>query len=444
MTLTRQLAEFVITAQAGALAPFERELIRLHTFDAAIARVAGGASGEGARLRAVFGGGGADAIGATAGIVRLTEMDDIHTGSNTTPTSAAAPVAFALYSSSGRDPREVENAIFVGVELLVRFGKAMDGARSFAKGFWPTRSAATLAACATACRMLGLPVDRTQDALSLAMMSSAGLSGRFVREPSGRWIVFANAVATGVRLALAAREGFNSADNVIDGAWMTSALGTAFDADDMIRELGKGIGNGIGMGSVFPELSLKPYPTARQSLAPAEAMRRLVAQGLDTTAIQAVNVRVPGAHVAMISAKMTPQARVSAFVSAAAQIATAAVSPDDLYDVERRHVLHNPVIADLAARVSIAAGPALEQDFPRIWGAEMDVQTAGGLHSITVRDAPGSPDNRLDEAALTEKARRVLSWSGQGPRAQTLSDIARSMFVSDAATMAMADVFSQA
>lgn len=437
MTLTRQLAEFVTTAQAQGLAGLDRELIRLHTFDAAIARVAGGACAEGKALRAAFGAErDADGIGAMAALVRLTEMDDIHTGSNTTPSSVAAPVAFALYPGSRRDPREIENAIFVGVELLVRFGKAMDGARTFAKGFWPTRSAATLAACATACRILGLPLERTESALSLAMMSSAGLSGRFVREPSGRWIIFANAVATGVRLALAAREGFNSADNAIDGAWMSSVLGVEFAADEMTRDLSN--------ASVFPELSLKPCSTARQSLAAAEGMRRLVAQGLDAKAIERVIVRVPSAHVAMISQAMNAQSRVSAFVSAACQVATAALSPDDLHDPERRHVLHNRAIVDLAARVSVEAGPALEQDFPRIWGAQVEVMTAQGSRSIIVRDAPGSPDNRLDESALIDKARRVLAWSQQAQRVDALAEHARGMFASDAAAMAMADVFAQA
>ncbi len=435
MTLMRQLAEFVTQAQATELPVLDREVLRLHTFDTAVARLLGGACAEGRHLRKVFGSGlDPDGIGGVAGLVRMTEMDDIHTGANTTPSSVVAAVAFCLYPLSQRHPREVESAIYVGTELLVRFGKAMDGARALFKGFWPTRSGAALGACATACRMLGLSVERTEQALSLAVMTSAGLSGRFMREPSGRWIVLATAVATGVRMALAAREGFNGAENSPDGEWIANALGLEFSAEQLTSALGR--------CSVFSELSLKPYATARQSLAATEAMRRLVADGLDPTRIERVVVRVPTSHKNMISQPLNPRARGTAFVSCPCQVATAALDPRDLYDVERRNVLANAAVAALAARVEIIGDPALDRDFPRVWAAQVEAHADGRVTSMIVNDALGSPENRMSEDDLVEKARLALSWFNMAERANSTAVVSRTMFASDESATHMAALFA--
>lgn len=433
MNLMRQLAHFVIEADVAALPPLDRDILRRHACDTMVARVLGGLSEEGARLQKVFAGTGAEGIAGIAALVRMTEMDDIHTGANVTPSSVTVPVAFCLYPKSGRDSRQLENAIYVGTELLVRFAMGMDGARALFLGFWPTRSGATLGACATACRLLGLSIDQTEQALSLAVMSGAGRSGRFLREPSGRWIVFANAVATGLRMADAALEGFNGAENAPDAAWISAALALDFDAAELTTDL--------GIRSVFQDLSLKPYATARQALGATEAMRELVRDGLDPARAEKVVVRVPTSHRSMIAQSLDPRARGSAFVSGACQVATAALMPEALYDVERRDVLANPAIAAFAARVEIVGDPKLDEKFPRIWAARVDAATADGTVSRFIEHAPGSPGARMTEADLHEKARRALAFFGQADRADHLMGLTPTLFKDDTSASRAAGIF---
>ena len=433
MNLMRQLAHFVVEADVATLPSLDRDILRRHACDTMVARVLGGLSEEGLRLRKVFAGTGSEGIAGIAALVRMTEMDDIHTGANVTPSSVTVPTAFCLYPSSDRDPRRLENAIYVGTELLVRFAMGMDGARALFLGFWPTRSGATLGACATACRILGLTIDQTEQALSLAVMTSAGRSGRFLREPSGRWIVFANAVATGLRMAYAAREGFNGAANSPDGAWISAALGLEFDAAELTT--------GLGTRSVFPDMSLKPYATARQALGATEAMRDLMRDGLDPTRVQRVIVRVPTSHRGMIAQSLDPRARGTAFVSGACQVATAALMPDALYDIERRDVLENHAIAAFASRVEIVGDPTLDHDFPRIWAARVDAVTPEGTVSRFIENAPGSPGARLTEADLHEKALRALGFFGQAARADELIGLAPTLFTNEASAAEAARVF---
>ena len=434
MNLMQQLARFVVEGDIATLPALDRDILRNHACDVAIARVLGGQCEEGKHLRRVFAGSGIEGIAGIAGLVRMTEMDDIHTGANTTPSSVTVPVAFCLYRESGRDPATLANAIYVGTELMVRFSKAMDGAKALFQGFWPTRSGGTLGACAVACRMWGLSVERTEAALSLAIMTSAGKSGRFLREPSGRWIVFANAVATGLRMATASREGFNGAENSPDGEWISSAFGLAFNEAELTQNL--------GTQSVLQELSLKPFATARQALGATQSMLHLIANGVDPTRIDKIIARVPTSHKGMISQPLLSHVRGSAFLSGAAQLATAALLPDDLYDVERRNVLTNARIAELAQRVTIEGDPALDRDFPKIWASDVEIHAGGEVHRHHMRDALGSPGNRMGTGDLADKAKRALGWFGQAARADELMSLSGEMFSRETAAMKMAEIFT--
>ena len=435
MHLARQLAIFATQADAASLPALDRDILRRHSYDVAIARLLGGATQEGRHLRKVFRPGtGADDIAGIAGLVRMTEMDDIHVGANTTPSSVAVPVAFSLFPESAGDPRTLESAIYVGADLIVRFGKAMDGAKALFQGFWPTRTGATLAACATACRMLGLSLDQTEQAISFAMMTTAGRSGRFLKEPSGRWIVFANAVSTGLRMAYAAREGFNSVETPPDAAWLSASLGLEISEEAFTADLGQ--------TSIFPELALKPYGSARQSLGATEAMRHLVAEGLDPQTIGKVIVRVPTSHKGMVSLRLDSKARGSAFVSAACQVATAALCANDLYDVERRNVLTNSRIVDLAARIEIVGDPALDVEFPKVWAASVEVEAAGRTLRHEIREPIGSPGNRMGDADLLAKSRIALGYFGQEQRAEEVQILTRDMFTNAASATALAALFT--
>jgi 2-methylcitrate dehydratase PrpD len=421
MALLHDLANFVCAADATKLPELDRTILRRHACDIVVARLAGGASTEGRELAKVFGqGSGFARIAGLAGLVRLTEMDDIHVRSNTTPSSVAVPVALALAAQLPRATHRVETAIHVGIEVLVRMGLAIDGARAMLKGFWPTRTAATLAASATAAHLWQLTLEETHEALSLAATMTHGRTGRFFREPSGRWIVFSAAVENGLRAAHAARCGFNGGPNAPSAEWLSAALGADFDDAPML--------DGLGQGSVLPEISLKPYGTARQCLSAAEAMRALIDAGLDPRKVQKVTIHIPSAHIPMVSQGIDPAARATSFVSVAAQVATAALAPQELYDIERSRVLQDPAIAGFAQRCEIVGDPELDAMFPDVWGARLDVVTPAGQRSYTVLEPLGAPANRMDDAALAQKAQGILSQAGLADQAERMIDLGRRAF----------------
>jgi 2-methylcitrate dehydratase PrpD len=433
MTLLQQLAEFVTRADASHLPAAHRDILRRHAADVIVTKIAGTHSAEGrAVLQAFPVGATFEAIAGAAALARLTEMDDIHIVSTTTPSSVSVPVALGLAAGTNCTPADVESAIYVGTELVVRFGLAMDGARALLAGFWPTRTAATLGAAAVASRIFGLDAAQTHEALSLAITMTNGRTGPFVSSPSGRWIIFAMAVENGIRAAASARAGFNGGPTTPTAEWIGTALGLSIDARKLT--------DGLGEGSVFPELSLKPYATSRQTLSAIEAMRALLADGLDPAAIHKITIRIPRAHYGLVTRPMETDMPSRNFMNIAAQVAIAVTNPDDLYDVDRDRALANPHLRPLIACTEVIADDGLDAAFPARWGAHVEVSTAAGVLTRSVMDPMGSPAHRLDDDALRLKARAILSRSGRGELADSIANLAPRMFVDYASLQACCEL----
>lgn len=403
VTVISELASFVTGAKASALSAAERERLRLHFTDTVVAALAGARIPEGRALNSLDDG-LAGGIGRQAATVRLTEIDDIHLPSCTTPSSSVIPVALVLAAFTqkfGAD--EIASAIWVGTEAMIRFGTAIRGPQVLYRGIWPTYLGAPLAAAATASRLLGLNESRTAHALSLACMSMAGGVGRIHGAPSGRWLLFAQAVAAGVSAAEAAKAGYCGDPYLLDKDWLTDTHGIAF-----VREQLKAP---AGASSVYAGLSMKPFCSARQAIAAVEAFREVLRSGVECGAITKVRVRVPPAYAGMIATRAEPGARQSTMVSAAHQIALAALAPDRLYEVDRsvaRSDAAEMALAQFAARVEIVADAALATFYPQHWPAEVEVEAGGKTFRHRVVEATGDPQRPLGRDDVHDKAHRVL------------------------------------
>lgn len=403
MHVLGQLASFVSGAKASALPAAERERLQLHVTDTVVAALVGTRIPEGKALQS-FGGQPslADRIGRYAAAIRLTEIDDIHLPSCTTPSAGIVPVALALAASAQRfDADEIASAVWVGTEIMTRIGVAVSGPQILYRGIWPTYLAAPMAAAATAARVFGLDEARTAHALSLACMLSAGGVGRIHGAPSGRWFLYANAVAAGVAAAEAARADYRGDPNLLDNNWLADTHGIAIDQKRLMGKLGK--------GSIYPALSIKPFCSAKQGIAAVEAFRAIVQdEKLDHAKITKIRVHVPPAYAGMISARAEAGARQSTMVSVAHQIALAALKPDHLYEVDRSAPTLDADVTHFSAKVEIVPEPKLAPLYPLHWPAEVEIDAGGKKVRRRVVAAAGDPDNPLSSSQIDDKAHRVL------------------------------------
>jgi 2-methylcitrate dehydratase PrpD len=407
MSILRDLAAFVCEASIAALPESERAIQRRHVADTLLAATVGARTAEGRALRAVLPKASlADAVGMQAAVVRHTEIDDIHLPSCTTPSSIAVPAALGLARAAGVfDPERIASAIWVGTELITRLGAAIDGARILYRGVWPTYFAAPLGAAAVTARVASMTVDQTVHALSLALMRTAGRSGRFHGRLPGRSVILAMAVADGVRAAEAARQGVGGDPDLLDGPWLRDAQGIKADLGALV--------SGHGRSSVYPQLSLKPFCSAKQAIAAVETFMTLIDdQGLTPENITKATVRVPPPYVRMIATKPEAGSRSSTIVSAGYQLGLAAFARQRLYDCERADTKLETAAIDFAGKVEVVPDEGLLEFFPACFPAEVEIVATGKLHRKRITAAIGDPSRALDDGAVEEKAQHVFKQAG--------------------------------
>ncbi len=96
------------------------------------------------------------------------------------------------------------------------------------------------------------------------------------------------------------------------------------------------------------------------------------------------------------------------------------------------------------AKVEVGLAAAVDAAYPASWGTQLDVETTDGRRfSAARRDAKGDPENPVNAAEMTAKARTVLADGGIGQnRAEAL--IAAILALPDDAPVRSLALFPQA
>jgi 2-methylcitrate dehydratase PrpD len=400
MTVLTSLASFVVGASAATLPEQDRATQEQHFVDAIVGALAGARSADIHRLRAIFCDGIADQQALLAATIRLTEIDDIHLPSCTTPSSVVVPIALLLGGKTATAHAAMRDALWVGLELLVRLGAAVNGPAILYREVWPTYLATPLAAAATAARLLRLDERQTAIALSIALTLTAGGSGRFDHGASPRWVLHGIAVRLGILAVRVALEGYGGDVELLDRDWLKKSHGVDLD---LARLTG-----GLGSGSAYAELSMKPYCTAKQAVAAIEALRAILADGTKPDDIRSVVVRVPPPYAQMIDRRADRESRSSTFAGVRYQMALLAYHPDSLHDVARDKLPWDERMVAFMDKVRVERDESLLHHYPTRWPASVTVETPVGEIERTIVDAPGDPGRSFDATALASKAHKVL------------------------------------
>jgi len=151
-------------------------------------------------------------------------------------------------------------------------------------------------------------------------------------------------------------------------------------------------------------VGFKPFPIARQGANAVVAFQRVLAKGIDPTRIDAIEVFVPAINVTLLNRAVSD--RLSRLCNMGLQLAAAALSPDLLYDPDRKQW---PDLAGFAQRVTVTAASDLESQWPDRWAARVVVHTPGQSLEEIVVQAPFDHDAPGLEQLLQEKWRRMLS-----------------------------------
>jgi 2-methylcitrate dehydratase PrpD len=379
----------------------EREAGRLRLGDAACAVELGSTLTQWRAAARAFGRladgtpSGLGVAGELAACCRLTEIDDIHLASCTTPGSVTVPAALAAVLA-GASPHGALDGIVVGYAVAAGAGELLGGALLPPGTLWVTRAVAPIAAAATTARSLGLSTEECLDACALA---AGVLVDGSLPEP-GRAFSLAMAVGAGMEAAAAAAEGMQ-ADRGRMQAWGRGIAGAA-GATTAVRPSRAG-------GAAVLESRLKPYAGARQVLAASSGLRALVESGeIRPGDVERVEAGVPALHAAMVERRELRH-RLDTLASAQYQLSLALETPGRLDELE--HELPPPPrVGERMRTIDVVGAEELEEVFPERWGASLVLRVAGGEQRVDIGGVPGEEGFGWDE--LGEKAARLGAANG--------------------------------
>ncbi|MCQ8781217.1 MmgE/PrpD family protein [Mangrovibrevibacter kandeliae] len=306
--LTRSVADFVVGTQAGDLPDAVVELGKKHILDGLGLALSGSVARSGELVRrhlddlglaegsaTVIGGGRkvaprfaafANGVGIHADDYDDTQLavapDRVY-GLLTHPTAPALPAAFAMAETLGADGRSFMLAYHLGVEVECKIAEAI-APRHYQTGFHATATCGTFAAAAATAKLLGLDVDATRRALSIAGSQSAGLRENFgtMTKPfhAGR------SSESGVAAAQFASYGWTAAGRILEAPrGFFNAAGGGYDVNAIYGKLG------APWTFVEPGISIKPHPSGSLTHPGMTEMLRLI-KANDIRAEDVVRVRV--------------------------------------------------------------------------------------------------------------------------------------------------------
>jgi 2-methylcitrate dehydratase PrpD len=409
MTALEQLGRFVADVGRKPLADRTRELVELHLLDSVAAWIAGAATAEGQamlRYRAAMLAGRHNAtavdLGTRCALARLSEIDDIHLPSMTTPGGIVIPAALTLVDGAPlATASDMIAAILAGYETMTRLGHALDGPTVLYRGIWPTYFAAPFGVAAVAARLNKFDEKQAANALALALTFAAPGVGHHNATTTARWLSVGNAARNGLAAALAAQQGFTADLKLIEGNFFSGIYGVTPDIAALTDKLGE--------GTVLHEVSFKPWCAARQTMPATQALKEIIEGGVASESITEVYAFVLPPHLKMIDHGVVPGDRASHLTSLPYCMAIAAVAPELACDVQQSPPELPSAVRGFMTRIKVTADDGLLPEYPRIWQARVRVVANSGTYERTVTHVPGDPERALSAADVMLKYMRFAT-----------------------------------
>ncbi len=378
-----------------------RPNLRRHVLDTLGASIAGARTAEGRALLDYHGragaGLGADPAAARlasdiatyCALARLSELDDIHLASMTTPGSIVIPATLMIAASLPKlAGGGLSAAITAGYEAMIRLGTAIDGPSVLYRGIWPTYFAAPLGVAAVAASLFELDAPQTAHALALALTLASPGVGHHHAATTTRWLAVGQAAARGLAAARAARAGFTSDLNLLDGSFLSGIYNIAVNRDALIADLRQPL--------AIEQVSFKPWCAARQTMAATQALREIVVAGIDPAFIVEATALVLPPHLKMIDHGVMVGDRDSFLTSVQYQMARAVLAPNTALDAGQAAAAPPESVRALMGKITIQPDESLLASYPKAWPARVSVRTQSGRHERGVLHVPGDPENPID------------------------------------------------
>ncbi len=339
------------------------------------------------------------------------DFDDTHDEGVVHAHVTALPAALAVAEAHGRvSGADLIRAVALGVDLACRIGLAVGRANDLSAahiGWIRTSIGGVFGAAAAAGAVLGLDEAGMRNALGIALNRAAGTRQPVADSALVKRMQPAFATQDGLLAALLAREGVTGAAQVFEGRYGLFNLYFNGNADQAT------LVDGLGKTFAVTGLSFKPYPCCRYAHGAIEAALTIHGQpGFAVEEVARVEVHVPRSSAFDIVSKpwrITTSPQVDAQFSLQYTIAMALVKGEVFLEAfEDAYVVGSPALA-LVPKIAIHQD--LTPSAP-MGPVRVRVETVTGrTFAAEVDHYLGSPEKRMDQAAVEAKFRRCAEFA---------------------------------
>lgn len=349
----------------------------------------------------------------------LHELDDVHREAVVHPGDTVIPAALAMAQREGTSACALLDALVVGYETGILLG-LLSGPEHYAQ--WYSTATVGVFASAMACaRLLGLDKTRTQHALALAGMQSAGVWQCRLEPGLGKQMATGHSAQAGLVAADLAAAGMTGPLSILEGplGWLRATSGDLDAA--RARSL---LQTQPDQTWRLHEVSFKPWPACRHVHPAIECAVRLHAMGVNPWQIE--HIRLETYAVALSFADQAcPQTTQEGRFSLQHGVAWALCHGGFWLEATTSTGLTDPACVALRQRTELVCSPAQQKAYPKSFGARLAIRTHDGKKLETeVVNVLGDPENPLSPTQIQAKAARLLHASGlDRVQTQTLIDL---------------------
>jgi 2-methylcitrate dehydratase PrpD len=366
-----------------------------------VQRVAAAEGGQG-RCRilgtpmAVIAGTAALANGTAAHALDYDDMCFVSMAHPSGPLVAASLAAAEIAGASGR---HLLDAYVVGFEIECALGRLMNPSH-YAAGWHCTSTLGSVGAAAAVARLLRLDPGRTGHALAIAASEACGLKENFGTTVKPLHVGLA--ARNGLLAAFLAAEGFTASSAALDGPQGFVAAFSEGNRDPSALLAGLGTRWEI----VETGITVKLYPSCAATHPTLDAILDLRRRhGFLAEDVAAIEVRVDSVTPTVL---IYPEPRTGLEAKFSMQYCAAAAAARGSVGIDTFDAAHmaDPIVRDLASRVTMRVDEELGRDAPSLTQARVRVSLSNGeVFAARAEGARGYPARPASHEELDAKFR---------------------------------------
>ncbi len=312
------------------------------------------------------------------------------------PSAVVMPTVIALSRDKSWDL--VDRAVIAGYDVMVRLARGGNPALA-QRGFHPASITAPFGAAATASVLLGYDRAKTQNALCLAALGSAGLMSAFKRGQT-QPLQVAWAVRNGMSAAVVAGAGHPGYDRIIEEGFYPAYLGRSPEPP---------VDHPLSRKYAIKGSYLRAYPGCRHMHPSIDALGKILGEH-QVTADEIQGIRARTYRMVIETEIHDLKNRGDAYFNLPYALAARLVLGRSDYDTFDERHFENRKIISLMKRVEVSLDLEVEGRYPHQRGSIVEITDTTG-HTFSARvDYPwGEPENPLSASAVVEKFRNAAA-----------------------------------